>query len=294
MHTHQYQPFLEMEAEAAYFNHHHSNIKEMAILSKILMQAQGSACSPVDAGGIGCTYNVVEPEAANNGRNVLYFDAMNGDFHIAENSTASLSSTPTYSSSPLLSPLSHHQIQHDVQNCTSFAGYGNAACLFDKAAGNDDLSFLLGDQQQPSPTTAQKDVSATMKELATPPCSEEEVNNETSIGHHNSTSTWREAKYAQAALQVMDWAGIVMSAANSRPQRRHVRLSSHPQTASARRRRERISLRIRVLQQLVPGGTHLDTASMLDEAIRYLKFLKAQLNHLQSLQATRASHSSLT
>ncbi|KAK2361158.1 transcription factor HEC3 [Trifolium repens] len=59
--------------------------------------------------------------------------------------------------------------------------------------------------------------------------------------------------------------------------RSSVKLSTDPQSVAARERRHRISDRFKILQSMVPGGNKLDTVSMLEEAIHYVKFLKTQI-----------------
>jgi hypothetical protein len=47
--------------------------------------------------------------------------------------------------------------------------------------------------------------------------------------------------------------------------------------ARVQTRRERISERLRTLQELVPNGTKVDLVTMLEKAISYVKFLQLQV-----------------
>ncbi|CAN6280228.1 unnamed protein product [Urochloa humidicola] len=53
-----------------------------------------------------------------------------------------------------------------------------------------------------------------------------------------------------------------------------------PQSLAAKNRRERISERLRTLQELVPNGSKVDLVTMLEKAISYVKFLQLQVKVL--------------
>ncbi|CAN4095337.1 unnamed protein product [Withania somnifera] len=58
--------------------------------------------------------------------------------------------------------------------------------------------------------------------------------------------------------------------------------ATDPQSLYARKRRERINERMRILQSLVPNGTKVDISTMLEEAVHYVKFLQIQIKLLSS------------
>ncbi|XP_019435976.1 PREDICTED: transcription factor bHLH85-like [Lupinus angustifolius] len=58
--------------------------------------------------------------------------------------------------------------------------------------------------------------------------------------------------------------------------------ATDPQSLYARKRRERINERLRILQNLVPNGTKVDISTMLEEAIHYVKLLQLQIKLLSS------------
>ncbi|KAK4286229.1 hypothetical protein QN277_002815 [Acacia crassicarpa] len=56
-----------------------------------------------------------------------------------------------------------------------------------------------------------------------------------------------------------------------------------PQSSLARQRRQKLSDKTRCLQKLMPWDKKMDQATLLEEAYKYVKFLQAQFNALQSM-----------
>ncbi|XP_074301160.1 transcription factor RSL3-like, partial [Silene latifolia] len=72
--------------------------------------------------------------------------------------------------------------------------------------------------------------------------------------------------------------GAAAVALNSNGKTRASRGSAtDPQSLYARKRRERINERLKILQTLVPNGTKVDISTLLEEAMHYVKFLQLQI-----------------
>ncbi|KAM3305010.1 transcription factor bHLH84 [Capsicum chacoense] len=106
---------------------------------------------------------------------------------------------------------------------------------------------------------------------------EETINADNQIGQSSSCCSSEDDSNASQELK----GGAISS--NTKGKSRASRgAATDPQSLYARRRRERINERLRILQNLVPNGTKVDISTMLEEAVTYVKFLQLQIKLLSS------------
>ncbi|CAB4304146.1 unnamed protein product [Prunus armeniaca] len=70
------------------------------------------------------------------------------------------------------------------------------------------------------------------------------------------------------------------SSGTKKPKPKSSSPTKDPQSIAAKNRRERISERLKILQELVPNGCKVDLVTMLEKAISYVKFLQLQVKVL--------------
>ncbi|KAI3460157.1 hypothetical protein Pfo_016820 [Paulownia fortunei] len=111
---------------------------------------------------------------------------------------------------------------------------------------------------------------------------DEEVNNTGGNGQSSSTcSSEEEDSNASQDLNGGSTSESKGSASNGKAKAPRGP-ATDPQSLYARKRRERINERLRILQNLVPNGTKVDISTMLEEAVQYVKFLQLQIKLLSS------------
>ncbi|KAK4352183.1 hypothetical protein RND71_027701 [Anisodus tanguticus] len=106
----------------------------------------------------------------------------------------------------------------------------------------------------------------------------EETNNaDNQIGQSSSCCSYENDSNASQELN-----GDTISSNPKGKSRASRGAATDPQSLYARKRRERINERLRILQNLVPNGTKVDISTMLEEAVTYVKFLQLQIKLLSS------------
>ncbi|CAL9780420.1 unnamed protein product [Musa acuminata subsp. burmannicoides] len=121
-------------------------------------------------------------------------------------------------------------------------------------------------RKNPQPKKAQRTVAT---------ANEEEGNGELNSQSSSCYSSEEDCNGSQELLG----SGITSSSSKTTAGRGS---STEPQSLYARKRRERITERLRTLQSLVPNGTKVDLSTMLEEAVEYVKFLHLQIKLLSS------------
>ncbi|KAE9603563.1 putative transcription factor bHLH family [Lupinus albus] len=164
-----------------------------------------------------------------------------------------LSSSSTVPISSPLNIMSTAQPLDLLTSPTSFpAGFNHPSHSQDHGFGNDNLSFRLHHMHQPSHRSS--------------------CNNSSNLSHFTNGTT--ETKRPCTLMQ--------SKASQSQTASKKSRLESRPSCSPIKVRKEKLGDRIAALQQLVAPFGKTDTASVLMEAIGYIKFLQCQVETLSA------------
>ncbi|KAK1391565.1 putative ROOT HAIR DEFECTIVE 6-LIKE 2 [Heracleum sosnowskyi] len=114
-----------------------------------------------------------------------------------------------------------------------------------------------------------------------------DVENNFNVSNGQSSSTYSSEDDSNASQELNNGAttsdSTEAAAFNSSGKPRACRgAATDPQSLYARKRREKINERLRILQNLVPNGTKVDISTMLEEAVHYVKILQLQIKLLSS------------
>ncbi|KNA20853.1 hypothetical protein SOVF_048610 [Spinacia oleracea] len=101
----------------------------------------------------------------------------------------------------------------------------------------------------------------------------DDQDNSADLNKHNSSSSSEEEGSKETSTTTVILNGKTRASRGA---------ATDPQSLYARKRRERINERLRILQNLVPNGTKVDISTMLEEAVQYVKFLQQQIKLLSS------------
>ncbi|OEL18376.1 Transcription factor bHLH84 [Dichanthelium oligosanthes] len=152
---------------------------------------------------------------------------------------------------------------------------------------SEDLSPLHGNHSSSIEEEAANDAPATKKRKSSAAIKAskktKKAGRKDSVSNEDGSNTYVDA---QSSSSCTSEEGNLEGNENSSSKKTGTRASrgaaTDPQSLYARKRRERINERLRILQNLVPNGTKVDISTMLEEAAQYVKFLQLQIKLLSS------------
>ncbi|XXG64816.1 hypothetical protein AAC387_Pa05g2668 [Persea americana] len=154
----------------------------------------------------------------------------------------------------------------DENNCNNNTGPTESPKKKSRISGNNARNIQSKKNQKTVKGADEEESSAALNGQSSSSCSSEDDSNTASQEMNGASSSSK----GPAAL-------------NLNGKRKASRgTATDPQSLYARKRRERINERLRILQNLVPNGTKVDISTMLDEAVQYVKFLQLQIKLLSS------------